>query len=145
MATSVKQLENKINQLKAKKEALQARERKPAIARILAQMREFGINPSEISSAFNGGRQTPKSKTAKANSMKEKPGKGAKTKKPVEAKYRNADTGESWSGRGKPPRWLAAAEASGKSRESLRIESAQGVESDSPQQEPADATQEESA
>jgi DNA-binding protein H-NS len=121
MATSIKALENKINQLNAKKKALQALERKPAIARIVAQMREFGISPSEIASAFNGDRQTLKPKTAKSNLVKEKPAKGVKTKNPVEAKYRNADTGESWSGRGKPPRWLTAAEASGQSRESFKI------------------------
>ena len=130
MATSIKAIENKINQLKAKKEALQTRERKPAIVRIVAQMHEFGISPNEISTAFNGNRPTFKPKTAKANSMKEKSEKRGKTKKPVEAKYRNADTDESWSGRGKMPRWLAAAEASGKSRESFRIESAQGLEND---------------
>lgn len=128
MTISIKQLESKINQLNAKKKALQALERKPALARIVMQMRKFGISPSEISSAFNGNRQTHKPK--KANPMKEKPAKGVKTKKPVEAKYRNADTGESWSGRGKPPRWLVAAEASGKSRESFKIESARGVEND---------------
>ncbi len=125
MATSIKALENKINQLNAKKKALQALERKPAIARIVAQMREFGISPSEIASAFNGDRQTAKPKTAKSNLVKEKPAKGVKTKNPVEAKYRNADTGESWSGRGKAPRWLTAAEASGQSRESFKIGSIQ--------------------
>jgi DNA-binding protein H-NS len=120
MAISIKQLESKINQLNAKKKALQALERRPAIARIVAQMREFGIGPNEISSAFNSDRRT-----SKARAAKEKPAKLVKTKKPVEPKYRNADTGESWSGRGKPPRWLAASEASGKSRESFRMVPAQ--------------------
>ena len=125
MATSNKALENKINQLNAKKKALQALERKPAIARIVAQMREFGISPSEIASAFNGDRQTAKPKTAKSNLVKEKIAKATKTKKSVEPKYRNVDTGESWSGRGKAPRWLTAAEASGQSRESFKIGSIQ--------------------
>ena len=45
---------------------------------------------------------------------------GTKAKKPkssgnkVAAKYRNASTGESWSGRGLQPRWLKAALASGR-------------------------------
>ena len=124
MATSIKELESKINQLNAKKKALQALERKPAIARIVAQMREFGIGPREIASAFNGDRQTAKPKTAKSNLVKEKPAKKM-TKNPVEPKYRNADTGESWSGRGKAPRWLTAAEVSGQSRESFKIGSIQ--------------------
>ena len=28
-------------------------------------------------------------------------------RKPVAPKYRNNDTGETWSGRGKPPKWMA--------------------------------------
>ena len=38
----------------------------------------------------------------------------------VAAKYRD-DSGNVWSGRGKPPRWLVAFEAKGGKRESLRI------------------------
>jgi DNA-binding protein H-NS len=40
-----------------------------------------------------------------------KPGKPGSGK--VAAKYRNAVTGEAWSGRGLQPRWLKAALASG--------------------------------
>lgn len=36
-------------------------------------------------------------------------------------KYRNEDTGETWSGRGKTPRWLAAAEESGRSRDEFLV------------------------
>jgi DNA-binding protein H-NS len=40
----------------------------------------------------------------------------AKVRKPVEIRYRNPnDEQETWTGRGKQPRWLAAALASGKS------------------------------
>ncbi len=39
---------------------------------------------------------------------------------PVPAKYRSPN-GEEWSGRGRTPKWLQAAEASGKTRESFRI------------------------
>ncbi|MFY3145775.1 H-NS family nucleoid-associated regulatory protein [Achromobacter xylosoxidans] len=34
----------------------------------------------------------------------------------VAPKYRNPDTGETWAGRGKPPRWLVEAEAAGSDR-----------------------------
>lgn len=40
--------------------------------------------------------------------------------KPVAAKYRGP-VGETWSGRGRPPRWLSEAEAQGKKREEFRI------------------------
>jgi DNA-binding protein H-NS len=40
------------------------------------------------------------------------PGQGVRKK--VAAKYRNAETGDTWSGRGLKPRWLSQALASGK-------------------------------
>src|SRR5690606_16048375 len=46
----------------------------------------------------------------------------ARPRKPVAPKYRNSKTGETWSGRGRTPRWLAALEAQGKSREDYRIQ-----------------------
>jgi DNA-binding protein H-NS len=33
--------------------------------------------------------------------------RGAPKGGPVAIKYRNAETGETWTGRGKPPRWIA--------------------------------------
>ena len=50
-----------------------------------------------------------------------KPGGRDKSEQaPVEAKYRGPN-GETWSGRGRLPRWLHAAEAEGKSRDSFLI------------------------
>ena len=40
----------------------------------------------------------------------------------VPAKFRDPDTGETWSGRGRPPRWLAAKEAEGRRREEFAVE-----------------------
>ena len=39
----------------------------------------------------------------------------------VAAKYRNPATGESWSGRGRAPKWLAEELAKGRSREAFLI------------------------
>ncbi|WP_081821710.1 H-NS family nucleoid-associated regulatory protein [Achromobacter sp. DH1f] len=44
---------------------------------------------------------------------------GPKTK--VAPKYRHPGTGESWAGRGRPPRWLVAAVAEGADRDSFLI------------------------
>lgn len=45
-----------------------------------------------------------------------------KTRRPAKAKYRNpADRGETWSGRGKRPRWFTAALAAGKKEKDLLI------------------------
>jgi len=39
----------------------------------------------------------------------------------VAAKYRNPATGESWSGRGRAPRWLAEEMAKGRSKDEFLI------------------------
>ena len=64
-------------------------------------MSQYGLSAADLS-----GRGTPKA----ARGASAGTGTGAK----VAAKYRDARTGESWSGRGLQPRWLKAALASGK-------------------------------
>ena len=70
-------------------------ERADAIAKVHALMAEYGLSASDIG-AKRGG---------KSSSVK-----GSK----VAAKYRNAATGDSWSGRGLQPKWLKAALAAGR-------------------------------
>ena len=51
-----------------------------------------------------------------------KPARKTSTRKPVEVRYRNsADASQTWTGRGKQPRWLVAAIAAGASKESFLI------------------------
>ncbi|MBX3622598.1 MAG: H-NS histone family protein [Rhizobacter sp.] len=78
-------------------EATQKRERQDAIARVKALMAEYGLTLADL--APKGG-----------NTGKAGVSKGTK----VAPKFRNAATGETWSGRGLQPKWLKAALASGK-------------------------------
>jgi DNA-binding protein H-NS len=73
----------------------QREERSEAIARVRALMAEYGLSAADIV-----GKTVPSSR---------KP-EGRK----VEPKYRNPETGETWSGRGLQPKWLKAALAEGK-------------------------------
>ncbi|WP_181952942.1 H-NS histone family protein [Achromobacter ruhlandii] len=43
------------------------------------------------------------------------------SRRPVPPKYRHPETGLTWSGRGREPRWLAAEERSGRRREQFLI------------------------
>ena len=92
-----------LRELLAQKEAIEQQieqtkkqERGAAVAKVRALMAEYGLTVADL-----GGKSSPKVKS------------GAVTGK-VAAKYRNASTGESWSGRGLQPRWLKAALATGK-------------------------------
>lgn len=91
-----------LKDLIAQKEALEQeiertrhKDRADAIAKVRALMSEYGLTPSDLSGK----------RAAKAG-----PGQGKK----VPAKYRDAATGDSWSGRGLQPKWLRAALASGR-------------------------------
>lgn len=52
-----------------------------------------------------------------------KPGQARKgaTRGPVPAKFRNPETGDTWSGRGRAPRWLTAAEAEARTRDEFAM------------------------
>jgi DNA-binding protein H-NS len=93
----------KLSDLLAQKAALekqiadaQREERGAAIAQIRALMGEHGLTMSDI------GQKSSAPKRSTSGRAK------------VAAKYRNADTGETWSGRGLQPRWLKAALDTGK-------------------------------
>lgn len=75
-------------------DAAQKQARAEAIATVRSLMAQHGLSAADISN-----RKTARKVT-----------QGAK----VAAKYRDAATGESWSGRGLQPRWLKAALASGR-------------------------------
>ncbi|MEO5881613.1 MAG: H-NS histone family protein [Caldimonas sp.] len=91
-----------LKDLLAQKEALEQQieqtkkhERGDAVNKVRALMAEYGLTVADL-----GGKAAPKARSG---------GTGK-----VAAKYRNASTGDSWSGRGLQPRWLKAALASGK-------------------------------
>ncbi|NUZ08306.1 H-NS family nucleoid-associated regulatory protein [Piscinibacter koreensis] len=91
-----------LKELLAQKEALdreieqtKKEERSAAIQKVRELMSEYGLTDADLK-----GRGTPKAASRS----------GTK----VAAKYRNASTGETWSGRGLQPKWLKAALATGR-------------------------------
>lgn len=76
---------------------VQREARADAVAKVKALMAEYGLTAADISG---------KAPVARAAGVTKPTGK-------VAAKYRNAATGESWTGRGLQPKWLKAALATG--------------------------------
>jgi len=85
-------------------EAIKRRDRGGAIARVKALMAETGLTVVDLTAAKG---KAPAAKTRK----------GAK----VAVKYRDAATGDTWTGRGLQPRWLRAALAAGRSLEDFKV------------------------
>jgi DNA-binding protein H-NS len=109
-------IEKEIDKLRKRAEALQSKRRKPVITSIIRSMRQYDITPEDIAAAFG----KPAAGAAAGRKRAAAPG-AAPVKRSVAPKYRHPKTGETWSGRGKPPRWLVAAEADGATRDSFRI------------------------
>lgn len=100
---SLQELLDKKADLERQIEATRRHERADAIAKVKALMAEQGLSIADISGKSSVSR-----------------GGGASGGK-VAAKYRNAATGESWSGRGLQPKWLKAALASGRKIEEFTL------------------------
>ena len=83
----------------------QREERAAAISKIRALMAEYGLTAADIAG-----------KTAAPPRAK-----GTTTGSKVAPKYRNAATGETWSGRGLQPKWLKSAIAEGRTLEDFAI------------------------
>src|SRR5690606_3977543 len=114
-AVQRRKLEKEIERLQKQAAALEKKQRAPVINDILRTMREYDITPEEIADAFSSRKRGPGRSAAK---------KAATTvRSPVPPKYRTPETGATWSGRGKPPRWVSEAEAAGKSRDEFLINS----------------------
>lgn len=99
-------LEKEISRLQRQMQGLDAKQRAPKISAIVKTMREFDITPDEVAAAYNGKRRRP----------------GASRKAAVvEPRYRNPETGATWTGRGRRPRWVVEAEAAGQLRDQFLI------------------------
>ncbi|OWT67909.1 MULTISPECIES: H-NS family nucleoid-associated regulatory protein [unclassified Achromobacter] len=109
-------IEKEIGKLRKRAELLHTKRRKPVVATIIRSMREYNITPEEIAAAFGKPARAP------AAARKGAAPAAPRAKRAVAPKYRHPDTGETWSGRGKAPRWLTAAEAEGAKRDSFLIQ-----------------------
>jgi DNA-binding protein H-NS len=97
-------IQNQIAILQKQAEEIKAQEFNKTVEEIKAKMTAFGITVADL----EGGKNRPR-----------KPG-ATKSANPAPAKYRGPN-GETWSGRGLMPRWLAALVAQGQSKDSFAI------------------------
>lgn len=101
---SLQELLDQRAELERQIETTRRSERSEAIAKVKALMSEHGLSIGDLS-----GKTAAAPKASSASGGK------------VPAKYRNAATGDSWSGRGLQPKWLKAALAAGRKIEDFVI------------------------
>jgi DNA-binding protein H-NS len=93
MAT-YKEIQAKIEDLQRQAAAQRQSEMSAAVQRIREMMQEYGISANDLLSSSKKGT----------------------SKKSATVQFRNAETGDTWSGRGRMPNWL-----SGKDKEQFRV------------------------
>jgi len=89
------EIQAKIEELKAQAEIVKREEKEQAIGMARTMISAYGITARDL-----GLDKSPKTKT------------GPKPGNKVAAKYRDPDSGATWSGRGKTPRWINGADRS---------------------------------
>lgn len=101
--TSYKDLKAKAEEFLRQAEVARKAEIASVVADIKAKMAEFGVTVADLRTSARRG-----------------PKKAIK----VAPKYRDPATGQTWSGRGKAPRWLAAYMKKGRKKDSYKIKGA---------------------
>lgn len=84
--SSYREIQAQIAELQKKAEAVRNEELSDAKARIAAIMKEFGLTLADLESQSKAKQQKPR--------------------QAVPVKYKNSETGETWTGRGRAPLWL---------------------------------------
>lgn len=107
-------IQKEISKLEKQMQSLQAKQRKPVITSIVRSMREYDITPEEIAAVFS----------RKSSGRRATPNKTTAAKRVIAPKYQHPETKATWTGRGKPPRWISDAESAGTPRSNFLIQEA---------------------
>ena len=123
MAKTYKQIQEEIEALTRKAEALRQRELRDVVAKIKDAIAVYGLTAADLGLA-----SAPSSRATRGAAVKEAAGtspakspKGrAKAARKVAVKYRDK-AGNAWSGRGNQPRWLRASLAAGGQLDDFKV------------------------
>lgn len=107
-----KEIEEQIAQLQKMRDDLIRKEKRTQIRQIVKTMNEFEIEPEEVANEYV--RQTRGSSALRVPGI---------DRPRISAKFRDPETGATWSGRGIAPRWIREAEEAGRSRDEFLIQS----------------------
>ncbi len=120
--TNLIDIQGQIEKLQKQAADIKSKEFSATVRDIQAKMQAFGITVKDLQT-----RKTAKGAAKSGRPAKEKvaktPKAARKSSQPVAAKF-HGPNGETWSGRGLTPKWLASLVAQGQSKESFAVASA---------------------
>lgn len=103
---SLKVIRLRIAKLQAMEKKASVEDKTPALKKIAVLMRKNKVSVAELRTFMSKGKSG---------------GIRRKVKPKVKPKYKDPASSAKWSGRGRAPRWMVAAEKAGKKRESFLI------------------------
>ncbi len=116
--TALKRLEAQIAKLERQAAVLREREKQPVIQAILRAISFYRITPEDLGIGASSY-APPKKGPARAKLGTRAHSRDAK--RGPAPKYRHPATGQTWSGRGRPARWLLEEERKGRKRERFLV------------------------
>ncbi|MDH4480560.1 MAG: H-NS histone family protein [Rhodoferax sp.] len=113
-------IQSQIEKLQKQANEIKAKDFNATVKEILTKMQAFGITVKDLQSP-KAAKLAKAGRPAKAKSGVVKAPKAArKSSMPVAAKFRGPN-GETWSGRGLTPKWLASLVAQGQNKETFAV------------------------
>lgn len=114
---------SEIESLSKEAEKVRKQELQQVIIEVRSLIKDYALTAEQLGLSTNGLKHSSRNtKPGKVSSKRRKPAATSKaTKRIVAPKYRDT-AGNSWTGRGKQPKWLVAALAGGASIDSFKIE-----------------------
>ena len=115
---SYSQIQAQIAKLQKEAQLIRKRELSRIIEKIKKEIHAYGLTADDLGLST----KRPVKAVAPRKPSRKKSQRGKVDKRSVVApKYRDSSTGATWTGRGKQPKWLAAALKTGKKLEDFRI------------------------
>ena len=111
-------IQSQIQKLQKQAEDIRAKEFDKTVQEIRVKMEAFGITIKDLQASSTSRKGRPKSTPPKKSSAPKSKRSGVA----VAAKYKGPN-GETWSGRGLTPRWLASLLEQGRTKEEFAIQS----------------------
>ena len=114
------ELQGQIEQLQQQAAEIKARDFDKTVKEIREKMQVFGITVKDLTTVKRGPRAGKVKKDGAPAKKVASPGAKKQAGKPVAPKFRGPN-GETWSGRGLSPRWLASLVEQGANRDDFAI------------------------
>jgi DNA-binding protein H-NS len=107
----------KVLQLKAKKlESARDTQKQKAVIRVKSLMKKLGVDLQDLND------HSQKLKSSGSEERDNRKSRSSQTRQKVAPKYRHPETNQTWTGRGKAPKWLALLMAQGVGKEQFLIQ-----------------------